>query len=67
MSWYVGMGHDPEVPAGFQDADIEMAELREQAERMCRVCDGSGVVADNKEPGSRWMECRHCGGRGVME
>lgn len=26
-----GFGHDPEVPAGYQDADIEMRELEEQA------------------------------------
>lgn len=26
-----GFGHDPEVPAGFQDADIEMRELEESA------------------------------------
>jgi len=31
VSWYVGMGHDPEVPAGYQDADIEMAEMYEAA------------------------------------
>ena len=23
----MSLGHDPEVPAGYQDADIEMAEL----------------------------------------
>lgn len=27
----INMWHDPEVPAGYQDADIEMAELREAA------------------------------------
>ena len=26
-----GFGHDPEVPAGYQDADLEMRELEEQA------------------------------------
>jgi len=26
-----GFGYDPEVPAGFQDADIEMRELEEAA------------------------------------
>ncbi len=27
----MSFGHDPEVPAGFQDADVEMAEMREAA------------------------------------
>ena len=27
-------GHDPELPGGFQDADLEMAELEEAAERI---------------------------------
>ncbi len=27
-----GFGFDPEVPAGYQDADIEMAELAAQAD-----------------------------------
>lgn len=31
MTWYTGMGFDPEVPAGFQDADIEMREIEEDA------------------------------------
>jgi hypothetical protein len=26
-----GFGYDPEVPGGFQDADLEMAELEESA------------------------------------
>ena len=62
-----GFGHDPEVPAGYQDADIEMAELREAANRMCRKCDGGGTVADEKEPGSRWMKCPPCDGTGRIE
>lgn len=32
MSMYdYGFGYDPEVPAGYQDADLEMAEMMEQA------------------------------------
>ena len=27
----MSFGWDPEVPTGFQDADIEMAEMRERA------------------------------------
>ena len=27
----MSFGFDPEVPAGYQDADIEMAEMREAA------------------------------------
>lgn len=27
-----GFGHDPEVPAGFQDADIEMRDLEREVE-----------------------------------
>jgi len=27
----MSFGHDPEVPAGYQDADIEMLEMREAA------------------------------------
>ena len=33
---YSGFGHDPEVPAGFQDADIEMSELEREAEAEMR-------------------------------
>lgn len=31
-----GFGYDPEVPAGFQDADLEMAELERQADEEMR-------------------------------
>ena len=29
-------GHDPELPNGFQDADLEMREFEEEAERLHR-------------------------------
>lgn len=34
------MSFDPEVPGGYQDADIEMAEMRERASEMieCTSC-----------------------------
>lgn len=31
MGGLMSLGWDPEVPAGYQDADIEMMELRERA------------------------------------
>jgi len=30
-------GHDPELPGGFQDADLEMAEMTERANRAARL------------------------------
>ena len=57
-------GHDDELPAGFQDADLEMRELTEAANRAARlrargICDHvwSGPQAD--KPGRRI--CYHCG------
>lgn len=40
---FSSLGWDPEVPAGYQDADIEMRELEERAAEMtdhtkCREC-----------------------------
>ena len=64
----MSFGFDPEVPAGFQDADIEMAELREQADRgFCPKCYGDGTVIDRSEIRSKWKNCPLCGGTGVIE
>lgn len=44
----MSMSHDPEVPAGFQDADIEMREWEQAAELMevCSICPACGEVID---------------------
>ena len=58
------MSYDPEMPAGFQDADFEMRDLEEAANRSAALrkaghCDHgwSGPQAD--KPGRRI--CHHCG------
>lgn len=63
MSWYIGMGHDPEVPAGFQDADIEMAEMREAAdEQERRTRYETREAARKLEPVPCWVyPCSNCG------
>lgn len=46
-----GFGYDPEVPAGYQDADIEMAELREAAREMEleeQAAENERVALDNQ-------------------
>ena len=55
-------GYDPEVPAGFQDADFEMAELEELGNRIHRlnakgICthDGTGPGPDGQR------KCGQCG------
>lgn len=42
MSW----NYDPELPAGFQDADFEMRELEEAANRAARLRDQGICVHD---------------------
>ena len=61
-----GFGFDPEVPAGYQDADIEMAELREAANRMCQACDSTGWITDSMSLGGE-RPCKKCGGTGRIE
>jgi DnaJ-class molecular chaperone len=61
-----GFGFDPEVPAGYQDADIEMAELADRANRMCTECDSTGWVKDWMSLGGE-KPCPECGGAGVIE
>lgn len=56
-------GFDPEVPAGFQDADIEMLELIEAAER---ANEPDSPCEDYVPPSWDWNgPCRNCsfGGR----
>jgi len=52
----MSFGFDPEVPAGFQDADIEMAELREAANEAeaeqyeeCAACNEEKPLEGGKE------------------
>lgn len=47
-----GFGHDPELPAGFQDADLEMRELEVAAHEAARAGKLSPQVT-----------CYLCGGR----
>ena len=49
----IGMGFDPEVPAGYQDADIEMAELREAAIQ----AEAEAKTEEERKP----FECPECG------
>jgi len=61
-----GFGHDPEVPAGFQDADIEMAEMREAAdEAACRNCRSTGWIVDSGTLGGE-RPCPVCNGTGIV-
>ena len=63
----MSFGYDPEVPAGFQDADIEMAEMAEAADRAeaeavdCRICKATGWIDFD---GGR--TCPDCGGAGKL-
>lgn len=66
MSMYdYGFGFDPEVPAGFQDADIEMREF-EQAARdyktpmQCNECGKEFKKRLNVQPFE--VKCPKCGG-----
>jgi len=44
----MSFGYDPEVPAGYQDADIEMAEMREAA------IQEADEVRDREEEHKKW-------------
>lgn len=48
----MSLGFDPEVPAGYQDADIEMAELHAQANAMS-TCNHNATTSAG--------ECLDCG------
>lgn len=71
----LNMNHDPEAPAGFQDADIEMAELRDAENEAafekafkgrCWDCLGRGVHLNFDQFGNRQRPdvCRTCDGAG---
>jgi len=73
----IGMNFDPEVPAGFQDADIEMLELAEAANNAaheeafrgrCWDCNGRGVHLNFDQFGNRQRPdvCRSCDGAGEL-
>ena len=61
-------GYDPELPSGFQDADLEMAQLTESANRTARmrkrgICDHGwiqGPPGRPDAPRTDWL-CHHCG------
>lgn len=56
------MNRDPELPNGFQDADLEMAELQAAANHESRlrkmgICTHSWYKAPTGQPAT----CNHCG------
>lgn len=42
-------GYDPEVPAGYQDADIEMRELEEQARELAVELDAEPAQCNERQ------------------
>jgi predicted RNA-binding Zn-ribbon protein involved in translation (DUF1610 family) len=51
-------GFDPELPAGFQDADLEMAELEAEGNRLAR---------EEARRGSKLsLDCPTCGAEDVL-
>ena len=59
-----GFGYDPELPAGLQDADLEMAELTAAANREARAAATTFKRRMGKAPGSSLgagNRCRHRG------
>lgn len=46
-------GYDPEVPAGYQDADIEMRELAAYADEVGREARRNLIEKLNREPTDR--------------
>lgn len=53
----MGLGHDPEVPAGFQDADLEQAELERAARERKTYCVACG---EETVDGLRWCSGDGC-------
>lgn len=72
----MSLGYDPELPAGYQDADIEMLELAERANQdyekafagACMTCGTKGGWTDYDNYGNRtgWSVCFDCGGSGEI-
>lgn len=54
-------GFDPEVPAGFQDADIEMLELAEAADELAALCDSGNHEWHTNLAGNSY--CVYCSAR----
>lgn len=55
----MSFGHDPD--AFYQDADIEMMELADAADRLCPTCGGSGKLHEHD---AVWSQCPTCKGTG---
>lgn len=52
-------GYDPEVPAGYQDADIEMLEMRDAANEQATECrNGNHNWYTNPQTG--YVYCLEC-------
>jgi hypothetical protein len=51
------MNYDPELPAGFQDADFEMRDLDAAGDRARRLMK-RGICAHGW---LTWLTCNHCG------
>lgn len=60
----MGAWYDPEVPAGFQDADIEQIEHAARG-ATCTNCDGHGVIYP--DPSNLEEVCTVCNGTGGAE
>lgn len=52
-------GYDPE--AIYQDADIEMLEMADDGDLMCKTCDGEGHI---NEGNGVFHRCLVCDGEG---
>lgn len=59
----MSMNFDPEIPAGYQDADIEMMELAEAADSMDGVIITVVVETDVFGAKGYHAECKTCGKR----
>jgi hypothetical protein len=54
----VSFGYDEELPAGFQEADFEMAELEAAADRRSRC---KHVYVEENYLGPGIIDCTDCG------
>jgi len=59
------MCYDPELPAGYQDADFEMRELEEMGNRAARlrakgICTHGHVQGFTRRDGSTGTKCLNC-------
>ncbi len=52
------IGYDPELPSGFQEADIEMAEATQTANEIAsikRVSQGGKAIDTEARSGLKWL------------